>query len=79
MRSKTFLKSASWAASSYSSVILSVPHLTMISSTKGSAQSATGLRMSSNMGWKDALPFLHPMGSTFHWRGPSGVDMAVYA
>ena len=65
--------------STSSSVIPSVPDPAMLTLTKGLAQSATGLRTSSNINWKDTLPFLHSMGITFHWRGPSGVDMAVYA
>ena len=27
--------------------------------------------------WKVALPFLAPIGTTFHCMGPSGVDIAV--
>ena len=29
------------------------------------------------MRWKAALPFLAPIGTTFHCMGPSGVDIAV--
>ena len=29
------------------------------------------------MRWKAALPFLAPIGNTFHCMGPSGVDITV--
>ena len=55
----------------------SVPDPMMMSSTKGSAQSRTGPSRCSIMRWKAALPFLAPVGITFHCMGPSGVDITV--
>ena len=70
-------RSFSCASMSSSSVTFSVPDPMMMSSTKGSAQSRTGPSRSSIMRWKAALPFLAPIGTTFHCMGPSGVNIAV--
>ena len=72
-RRRTF----SCASMSSSSVMSSVPDPMMMSSTKSSAQSWTGPSRSSIMHWKAALPFLAPIGTTFHCMGPSGFDIAV--
>ena len=70
-------RSFSCASMSSSSVMSSAPDPMMMPSTKGSAQSRTGPSRSSIMCWKAALPFLAPIGMTFHCMGPSGVDIAV--
>ena len=75
--SSTLRRSFSCAVISSSSVISSVPDPMMMSSTNRSAQSRIGPSKSSIMRWKTALPFLVPMGTTFHCLGPSGVDIPV--
>ena len=68
-------RSFSCASMSSSSVMSSVPD--PMSSTKGSTQSRTGLSGSSIMRWKAELPFLAPIGTTFHCMGPSGVNIVL--
>ena len=45
---------------------------------KGAAQSRTGPSRSSIMRWNRVLPFLAPIGTTFHCMGPSGVLISVH-